>query len=170
MQYDHSVKSNALPLTIHLMRLFWLLLYRMAKKKNIMLDWDDDESFPFQIFGICCHQPNYRVAFEINGLMDLHFKQSDCDFQSEQKKLRGCSFPMFEHRQENASLFLIQNKHLGKILMSEKPSVDFWLFSHEILDWPPTETVRKLQSIPIFLASFYFSAEDLPSTQYIHLE
>ncbi|MBU2020666.1 MAG: IPExxxVDY family protein [Bacteroidetes bacterium] len=143
----------------------------MAKKKpnKIMLTLEED--FDFEIFGICSHHPDYRLAFEINQKLNLRLFKSDHDFIPDLKKGTPGAFSCFEHIDEDfGAFYLIKNSAIGKHLIPEKSMIDYFLFVNQLNGIEIQKTVKILNDIGIVLATYHFDSSHLPSISSIHLD
>lgn len=142
----------------------------MAKQKKHLLEFETEVDF--DLIGICSHHNDYRLAWGINSTLGFHLEQSaDPFFITHSKKgiTVHQSHPMFEyHEEENrVTYFLIKNKEEGKLLIPEKPTVDFFLFIHKNNVVNLDELSDKLRRVTSILAVFLLDPEVLPSTENI---
>jgi hypothetical protein len=140
----------------------------MAKQKKYNLEIQNE--FDFEMFGISSHHNDYRLAWCLNAELGLGFEQSPEPYIiSTVKKGDQINFvfPMYEYHDEENLLdyFLIKNKHEGKHLISEKPTIDFFLFILErgMIDY--TEFGVKLRGVSSILAVFPFEPEEFSSSE-----
>lgn len=143
----------------------------MSKKKQQkhILKLDDD--IDFEIFGICSHHPDYRLAFGINQAMGWELSKAEEEFVPEVKKGTASrhSFYEFFDEENMGSYYLIKNHSLGKYLIPEKDKIDFFLFIQEPFPIDDEVWAKKLNSVSSILAAYFFEPEELPSTKTIIL-
>lgn len=142
----------------------------MVKQKKHLLEWESETDF--DLIGICSHHNDYRLAWGINSVLGFHLEQSSDPFFITHTK-KGItvhqSHSMFEYYEEEnrVTYFLIKNKEDGKLLIPEKPTIDFFLFIHKSDVVNAHELAEKLRQVNSILAIFKLDAEDLPSTENI---
>ncbi len=140
----------------------------MAKVKKYQLELED--SFDFDIIGISSHHNDYRLAWSLNSELELALELSQEPYiVSSNKKgvMTHSEFPMYEfHDEENLlDYYLIKNKASGKFLITERQSIDFFMFICERGMVDMDEFAIKLRGISSILAVFQFEPEDLDSCE-----
>jgi hypothetical protein len=73
----------------------------------------------------------------------------------------------FKDEENIIEYYLIKNKNLGKFLIPEKPTIDYFLFLYENQIWEMEELIDKLRSIPSVLGVFEFDPEEIDSTEHL---
>lgn len=140
----------------------------MAKKKKHTLILDQE--FDFEMVGICSHHSDYRVAWGINEKLGLHLTKCDEDYWVTDKKGEPISnHSMYEYMDETDRLtyFLIKNKHLGKFLIPEKQSIDYFMFLCDNWAVELPEFIANLKTVPSILGVYAFDPEDIGSAENI---
>lgn len=140
----------------------------MSKKKKHTLELDQE--IDFELIGICSHHSDYRLAWGINERLGLHLAKCDEDYCVTDKKGSVVSnHSMYEYCDENDRLFyyMIKNKHQGKFLIPEKPSIDFFLFLCDNCAVDIADLVADLKTVPSILGVYPFDPEELNSAQNI---
>lgn len=142
----------------------------MVKQKKHLLEFESE--IDYDVVGICSHHNDYRLAWSINSQMGFHLEQSTEPFiitHSKKGVVTHQPHSMFEYYEEEnrVHFYLIKNKEAGKLLIPEKPTIDYFLFIHKnsIVDLKLlADNLRKVNSI---LAVFNLDVDLLPSTEYI---
>ena len=143
----------------------------MAKKKSSKSLLTIEFEFEYEIFGLCSHHPDYRLAFEINKILHFSMLKSENEFIPDVKKGKAGSFSCFEYIDEDlGSFYLIKNKNEGKYLIPERDKIDFFFFAYQLNGIDLKKTIKSLNQIPVVLATFHFEADQLPSIETIHLD
>lgn len=142
----------------------------MAKQKKHLLEFEIETDY--DLIGICSHHNDYRLAWSINATLGFHLEQSpDPFFITHTKKgiTTHQSHSMFEYYEEEnrVTYFLIKNKENGKLLIAEKPTIDFFLFIHKYNVINLNELSEKLRNVNSILGVFSLDADLLPSTENI---
>lgn len=138
----------------------------MAKTKKHILTFDQE--YDFDMIGICSHHNDYRLAWGINEKLGVVLTKSDEDYIVVNKKgVRISNHSMYEYRdQENLTEFyLIKNKNLGKFLIPEKPSIDYFLFLCENHILEVDQVVEDLRGVQSILGVFIFDPDEIDSTE-----
>lgn len=140
----------------------------MAKVKKYQLELE--EGFDFDIIGISSHHNDYRLAWSINSELDLGLELSNEPYiVSSNKKgtISHTEFPMYEfHDEENhLDYYLIKNKSNGRFLISERQSIDYFMFICERGMVDMDEFAVKLRNVSSVLAVFQFEPEELDSCE-----
>ena len=140
----------------------------MAKVKKYQLELE--EGYDFDLIGISSHHNDYRLAWSINSELNLALELSSEPYIiSTNKKgvILRSEFPMYEfHDEENhLDYYLIKNKSNGKFLISERQSIDYFMFICERGMVDMDEFAVKLRNVTSVLAVFPFEAEELDSCE-----
>ena len=140
----------------------------MAKIKKYQLELE--EGFDFDIIGVSSHHNDYRLAWSINSEMELALELSTEPYiVSTNKKgvYSRVEFPMYEfHDEENhLDFYLIKNKSNGKFLISERQSIDYFMFICERGMVDMDQFAMKLRNVSSVLAVFQFEPEELDSCE-----
>ena len=138
----------------------------MAKKKKHVLVIE--QSFDFDMIGICSHHNDYRLAWGINDKMNLCLTKSAEDYIITNRKGEILSIhSMYEYIDEENRLeyYLVRNKNSGKYLIPEKSGIDFFLFLNNNLVFEVDEVIGKLRSVTSVLGVYSFDPEELPSAE-----
>lgn len=138
----------------------------MIKPKKHILTFD--QTYDFEMIGICSHHNDYRLAWGLNEKINIQLIKVDEDYVVASKKgIKLSSHSMYEFKDpENLiEYYLIKNKNQGKFLIPEKPSVDYFLFLFENHEWDVEDLVSELREIPSILGVFIFDPEEFDSTE-----
>ena len=118
---------------------------------------ENDYEYDFSLFGISCHEKDYRLCWAINSSLNLSLHKTretiDVNF-SKKEKLIG-AFTIFKHEEieENESLFLIANKSIYGALIPEKNHVDYFLLVKNSRYIESNEIIEKVNAIPFVLTA-----------------
>lgn len=139
----------------------------MTKPKKHILNFD--QVYDFQMIGICSHHSDYRLAWGLNEQLNTHLEKADEDYLSSSKKGVTSTHSKYYFKDEENIIeyYLIKNKSLGKFLIPEKPTIDYFLFLYENQIWEMEELIDKLRSIPSVLGVFEFDPEEIDSTEHL---
>ncbi|HRP52296.1 MAG TPA: IPExxxVDY family protein [Fluviicola sp.] len=143
----------------------------MSKKKRHVISWDTCEDF--DMIGICSHHPDYRLAWSINQLLQLNLAKSNDNFHIYNKKgllLSEHSYHFYCDESTSTEWYLFKNKVNGKMLIPEKPQVDFFLILRNNILFDVDEITTKLRDTNSVMAVFNFEPSSIPSTELIIFE
>lgn len=96
--------------------------------KKIVLDLEED--FEYEVIGICTSLVDYRLAWEINQILELKMARSEEDYLKTNKKgeiLSSHSLYEAIDDDQNTEYILVKNKYKGKLLIGELEMIDFFL-------------------------------------------
>lgn len=142
----------------------------MPKTKKHLLSLEPE--FDFDMIGICSHHSDYRLAWGINDVCELHLKKVDEDFSTDQnKKQQSTKHSFYEYNAEAdmCEYFLIKNVSAGKYLITEQPKIDYFLFVKGPIAIDAKEWIKKLNGVQSILAAYPFDPEELESMKKITL-
>lgn len=138
----------------------------MSKFKKHILSLEQD--YEYEMIGICSHHNDYRLAWGMNQILSLHLSKAKDDFIVVNKKgIFVSQHSYYEYKDEENMLeyFLIKNKHLGKFLIHEKPTIDYFLFVYGIEYDELDEISQKLKKLASVLAVFPLDPMEIESTE-----
>jgi hypothetical protein len=138
----------------------------MARKKKHTLTLE--QSFEFDMIGVCSHHSDYRLAWGINDKLNLRLTKCEEDYIVVNKKGEpSSSHSMYEFIDEENRLeyFLIKNKQNGKYLIPEKPSIDFFLFLNNNLVIDIEDIVPELREVSSVIGVYPFDPEEIDSAE-----
>ncbi len=139
----------------------------VTKPKKHILNFG--QVYDFQMIGICSHHSDYRLAWGLNEQLKTHLEKADEDYICSSKKGVISTHSKYYYKDEEniVEYYLIKNKSLGKFLIPEKPTIDYFLFLYENQIWEMDELIDKLRSIPSVLGVFEFDPEEIDSTEHL---
>lgn len=129
-----------------------------------------EQEYNFEMYGICSHHNDYRLAWGINEKLGIQLIKCDEDYVVVNKKgLKMSTHSLYEFKDEEnmTEYYLIKNKNFGKFLIPEKPTIDFFIFLFENHMWDPDDLIDQLRNVPSVLGAFVFDPEEFESTQNI---
>ncbi|PKP46373.1 MAG: hypothetical protein CVT95_07100 [Bacteroidetes bacterium HGW-Bacteroidetes-12] len=90
-----------------------------------------EEDYNFEIIGISCHSKNYKLCWVVNNALQINLIRLN-DFEILKKKeTLSFSFYKYIDKENNIEYYLIANKSENGFLISEKPSVDYFIILKE---------------------------------------
>jgi hypothetical protein len=129
-----------------------------------------DQVYDFEMIGICSHHNDYRLAWSLNEQLGIHLSKSEEDYLVSGKKgssPSGHSMYLFKDQENLIEYYMIKNKSLGKFLIPEKPTIDYFLFIYENHLLDPDDLVDSLKDVPSVLGAYVFNPEEIDSTENI---
>ena len=144
----------------------------MSKKINRYVL--ENEAFnAFEFIGICTAQNDFRLAWQLNTQFDIFLEKSDDFIEIPSKKtneLNQFNFYFYKDLQNLISYFLIRNKQDGRLLLSEKPSIDYFLVMQDNYIIEPIEMIENLRKMDSIIAVFSFSSNEFALSEYLIFE
>ena len=138
---------------------------RMAKQKKYTLTFE--QTFDFDMVGICSHHSDYRLAWGINKCLTIHLSRCEEDYIVTNKKGEAVSMYEFADEENRLDYFLVKNKMHGNYLIPEKPSIDFFLFLCDNVTIDIEQLTKQLKEVTSVLGVFPFEPEDIDSAEYL---
>lgn len=138
----------------------------MARKQKYTLSIEEDYSF--DLFGICCHQNDYRLCWAINETLDLKLAKCDEPYKINGKKVGMTSkhscYEWFDE-ENHLHYFLLKNKDGVNYLLPEKAQVDYFLVVKEAEMIEIDDFLTRLKGISSILTAFNYNPNELKSRQ-----
>jgi hypothetical protein len=138
----------------------------MKKPKKYVLSLEQE--FNFEMIGICSHHSDYRLAWSLNEKLNIQLSKSITDYTVVNKKGESVSTHSqyeFKDIENLTEYYLIKNNQLGKMLIPEKPAIDFFLFMVENHVWELPQLIQQLKSASSVLGSFVFDPREISSAE-----
>ena len=130
---------------------------------------ENDYEYDFSLFGICCHEKDYRLCWAINSSLKLSLSKTrdtiDVMFSKKEKHIGA--FTIFKHEEidHDESLFLIANKSIYGALIPEKNHVDYFLIVKNYPDIESSQFINKINAIPFVLTAQEINVNMLKSKE-----
>ncbi len=138
----------------------------MQKIKKHIFRLEVDLSF--DMIGVLSHHTDYRLAWGINSAMRIGLEKKDEPFVVSGKKgdaIYSCSYYHFHDVTNRSDYFLLKNKANGKLLVPEKPTIDFFLFLCDNHHMVVEELLTQLRDIPSILAAYSYDPKGIESAK-----
>ena len=138
----------------------------MVKKKKHILSFEPE--IDFEMIGICSHHSDYRLVWSINNNIGLRLIKSKEDYTLTNKKGElTSSHSSYEYSddQNRLNYYLIKNKSQGQYLISENPSIDFFLFLCDNHAIEIDELIARLKNVPSILGAYQFDPMEINSAE-----
>ncbi len=127
-----------------------------------------DQEYDFEMIGICSHHNDYRLAWGINERLGINLLRCEEEYVATNKKGQRISdHSMYEFKDVDnfTEYYLVKNKSLGKFLIPEKPTIDYFLFLYENYSWETDKLIAELREVQSILGVFSFDPEEIESTE-----
>jgi hypothetical protein len=132
----------------------------MSKQKKYTLTFDDE--IDFDVFGISSPFADYRLAWELNGILKIQLeKQTESIIVFDKKSKKNNSFQLYSFfDEENLTRFyLIRNKQQNCLIASENQIMDYFLVIKENLTLDLANFLTDLRKINGIVAVFKLESE-----------
>ncbi len=139
----------------------------MAKKLTLDIDTDID----FELIGICSHLVDYRLVWDLNKVLDFHFERGEnyCVYDKYGKVDSEHSLYQYTDKEDKTVVFLVKNKQDGKFLISEKSSIDYFLFIYENYIVEIEDLKKKIKKANSVLGVYPLNPLEIKSAKNIEL-
>jgi len=134
----------------------------MAKVKKHHLIVEDDTDF--EVYGISSAHIDYRLAFEINQHLSIQLEKSKDSFDFEDKKTKSINpfFLYYFFDEENLTkYYLVRNKQDNKLLVNDKPFVDYFLCVRDNNSFTQEKLLSILRNMNVIVAVFSVESEEI---------
>lgn len=139
----------------------------LKPKKHIL---NIEQVYDFEMIGICSHHNDYRLAWGLNEKLGICLTKSEEDYLVAGKKgqlASNHSKYVYQDPENLIEYYLVKNKSLGKFLIPEKPTIDYFLFIYENHLIDPEDHLASLKEVSSVLAAYLFDPEEIDSTENI---
>lgn len=130
---------------------------------------EENYEFDFNLFGICCHESDYRLCWAVNSTLKLNLSKSKNDIELilNSNSRPNAKFPVFSFTNSVSSdeYYLIKNKCHSTWLIPEKSHFDFLLLIKSDEKKSFNFYLNKLNTIPFILKANYVIVEELKSKE-----
>ena len=119
--------------------------------------------FDFILFGISCHEKDYRLSWTINNKLGIDLsKEKDLEIDvKKHKEPMAHSFFAFEEEDQFKQFYLINNRGTKGLLIPEQKQVDYFLMiKGKITSEEKNIYLKNVKEIPMVQMAF----DILPST------
>ena len=132
----------------------------MAKK--IKLEYKPSEDYKF--ICISCQLKDYRLCFHLNKKLGFDFKKIQ-DFETPNgKKNKKFSLYFFDYLDNQVYFFLIANKNLNDVLISELKHMDYFILIHGAINDKKSQTfINEIKKIPQILMANEINPDKIKS-------
>lgn len=117
----------------------------MKHKLEIEYEYD------FLLFGIVCHEKDYRFLWSVNNALGLDFAQEKDVVIKEKGALQATHFSVFHYTDEEmfTEYYIITNKGENNVwLLPEQKKADFFLqIKGEVFDELKDDLLRRLRAV-----------------------
>ena len=116
-----------------------IFVEQMAKIKKHILTFE--QSFDFDMIGICSHHNDYRLAWNINDTLKTKLSKADNEYVVLNKKgTKHSAHSLYEYKDEEnlIEFYMVKNKVNGNFLIPEKPMIDYFLLSARFIFFATT--------------------------------
>lgn len=145
-----------------------LYLYSSKRKEVTRFSLDIEYDYSFVLFGISCHEKDYRITWAINKKLGLELKKENDLEIKEKKQKENSSYPIYSFNREDqyCEYFLIANRSIQGLLIPEQKQSDYFLkITGNILNEEKQKILHTLKEINIILTAYEINPEQLKSKQ-----
>ena len=133
---------------------------------KLVLDWEESNSFDFDLIGISANIPDYQLVAKINEVLHIDLERKRDDYTLNLNGLEGKKFRWYSYlpSEEDLEIYLIVNKGDNGYLVEEiKQMNSFVLIFGELNYLKSNEVAQQIKSIPQVIASTIIDIDTLKS-------
>jgi len=137
--------------------------------KKVILDVEPD--LDFDLIGVCSHLVDYRLVWDLNRILGFHFERIEdyCLYSKKGIILTELSTYQFIDNENKTIFFLVKNKQDGHYLISEKSSIDYFLFLYENYNVNVEDLIKRIKKASSVLGVYPFDPSEIASAKNIEL-
>lgn len=135
----------------------------MIAKRILHIEYDYD----FLLIGICSHEKDYRLCWEINRMLDIGLERGDnITLNTSHGELMTFSLYFCNCPETNNYFHLLSNKSSNGVLITEQKKIDYFLkIKGNISPEYTGVLIKKLRKIPIVLTAYQIDPVKIKSIQ-----
>jgi hypothetical protein len=133
---------------------------------KFVLDWEESNSFDFDLIGISTNIPDYQLVAKINAILHIDLERKREDYTLSLNGLEGKKFRWYSYlpSEEDLEIYLIVNRGENGFLVEEiKQMNSFLLIFGELNYLKINEIAQKIQGIPQVISSSNLEIDKLKS-------
>lgn len=133
-------------------------------KLKLEIEYDYD----FTLFGICCHEKDYRLTWAINSKLHYQLQRKEDVEVKDKKRKEPTLYPFYLHEDiaNYREYILVGNKSDRGYLIPKQKKVDYFLIiKGAITSTEKDRVLRALKEIAIVLTAYEINAKLLESKQ-----
>ena len=133
---------------------------------KFVLDWEESNSFDFDLIGISTNIPDYQLVAKINTILHIDLERKREDYTLSLNGLEGKKFKWYSYlpNEEDLEIYLIVNRGENGFLVEEiKQMNSFLLIFGELNYLKINEIIQQIQSIPQVISSTNLEIDKLKS-------
>lgn len=133
---------------------------------KLVLDWEESNSFDFDLIGISTNIPDYQLVAKINEVLHIDLERKRDDYTLNLNGLEGKKFRWYSYlpSEEDLEIYLIVNRGENGFLVEEiKQMNSFLLIFGELNYLKSNEIAQKIQGIPQVISSSNLEIDKLKS-------
>jgi hypothetical protein len=133
---------------------------------KLVLDWEESNSFDFDLIGISANIPDYQLVAKINEVLHIDLERKRDDYTLNLNGLEGKKFRWYSYlpSEEDLEIYLIVNRGENGFLVEEiKQMNSFLLIFGELNYLKINEIAQKIQGIPQVISSSNLEIDKLKS-------
>lgn len=124
--------------------------------------------YDFDLIGISCHAPDYRLCWAINNQLRLNLSKETAGYDIKNKKIKEVthhSLFRYVNEEDHVEFILLQNKNGSSIILPEQKLADYLLILKNNFSIEIPELLLRLKSIDMIQTVFQIEPKSLKSKE-----
>lgn len=131
---------------------------------KILLELEED--YTFDLIGICSHNKDYRLSWELNQLPEFNFTKAENYELQKKGELQSHAFYTFVDEENQLDYFLINNRSENGLLLPEENKCDYLLIIKGSTDEQLKKVIhQKVITLKSVLTAYLINVENLNSKE-----
>lgn len=135
-----------------------------------MLKLDVEYDFDFILFGISCHEKDYRLCWALNLELGVNLYRDEediCIYHSEMESSHPVFF--YHNEEDNAFYSLLKNRSNNGFVIPELPQIDYFFKVEDFME-DESEILKSLRQLKWVNAAYKIGVHELKSKENLIFE
>lgn len=129
---------------------------------------DIEYDYTFALFGLSCHEKDYRICWAINKQLGIELKKENDLEIKEKRQKENSMFPIYIFNDEGhyCEYFVISNRSDKGLLIPEQKQADYFLkITGNVPNQEKKRILEAMNEISIILTAYEINPDQLKSKQ-----
>lgn len=130
------------------------------------LTLDLEESYDFELIGICSHVKDYRLSWALNQKFEFDLEKDENLELKYKGELQSFSFFSFKDEENLIEYYLLQNRSTNGLLIPEEKKADYFLMIQGVYrSQEKIELIKEITQLKCVLTAYDIDVEQLKSKE-----